>query len=537
MKNVKFVGKNEIPENVRIPEEVNIQHYLANGELLHFDGNVQKVISPVSIVSETGSVDPTILGSFPLLTEKESGYALEAAVRAYDNGKGEWPSMPVKQRIKAVEKFCGLMQSKRDEVVKLLMWETAKPLKDSEKEFDRTIEYILQTLKELKKQENQNSSFEVSQGVIARIRRSPLGVVLCMGPYNYPLNETFTTLIPALLMGNTVIFKPAKIGVLLVNPLLESFREAFPKGVINVIFGRGRSTVQNIMASGKLDAFAFIGTSKSANEIRNVHPKPNRLKSVLALEAKNPAVVLSHADLSVAVKECVTGSLSFNGQRCTALKIIFVHNSVANEFLKGFLDEIAKLKRGMPWESGVFLTPLPEPDKPAYLKELIEDALQKGASVINEAGGELTNTFVEPAVLFPVNPLMRIYKEEQFGPVVPVVPFDNIDTVMEYLNASDHGQQLSLFGQNPDEIGTLVDRFINHVCRININSQCQRSPDNFPFNGRKDSGYGTLSISDALKAFSIKTIVAAKENEVEKDILESIILRNHSSFLSREMIL
>jgi len=531
-----FVDKKNIPENVKLDAEINIKYYLVNGEFVPFDGNTQKVTSPILLLSNS-ELNETVMGSFPLLTEKESRLALDAAVRAYDNGKGEWPSMPVKQRIKAVARFCELMQTKRDEVVKLLMWETAKPLKDSEKEFDRTVEYILQTITELKKQENQKSNFENSQGIIAKIRRSPLGVVLCMGPYNYPLNETFTTLIPALLMGNSVIFKPAKIGVLLVYPLLEAFKEAFPKGVINIIFGRGRSTVQHIMASGKLDAFAFIGTSKSANEIRNVHPKPNRLKSVLALEAKNPAVVLSHADVTLAVKECVTGSLSFNGQRCTALKIIFVHSSVANAFIRGFLSEVAKLKRGMPWEPDVFLTPLPEPDKPAYLKELIEDALHYGASVVNESGGKITGTFVEPAILFPVTPSMRVYKEEQFGPIVPIVPFDNIDSVIEYLDASDHGQQLSLFGQHPDEIGTLVDKFINYVCRININSQCQRSPDNFPFNGRKDSGYGTLSISDALKVFSIKTIVAVKENDEEKQRLETIILKNYSGFLSKEIIL
>lgn len=100
----------------------------------------------------------------------------------------------------------------------------------------------------------------------------PLGVALCMGPYNYPLNETFTTLIPALIMGNTVVFKPAKFGVLLIRPLLEAFRDSFPPGVINVIYGRGRETVSALMASGKVDVFAFIGTHSGASDLKKLHP-------------------------------------------------------------------------------------------------------------------------------------------------------------------------------------------------------------------------------------------------------------------------
>ena len=110
------------------------------------------------------------------------------------------------------------------------MWEIGKSLADSEKEFDRTVEYIRATIEALKEQDNANSRFIVVEGTIGQIRRTPLGVVLCMGPYNYPLNETFATLIPALIMGNTMVFKPPRYGVLLFEPLLEAFRDAFPAG-------------------------------------------------------------------------------------------------------------------------------------------------------------------------------------------------------------------------------------------------------------------------------------------------------------------
>src|SRR5690606_7683722 len=188
-----------------------------------------------------------VLGSTPLLTSKESLEALDAAVKAYDLGHGMWPTLSVTERIEHVERFLADMRTKRDEVVKLLMWEIGKTLKDSEKEFDRTCDYISDTIKAYKELDRRSAKLIEDQGSMAQIRRVPLGVSLCMGPYNYPLNETFTTLIPALIMGNTVIFKPAKYGVLLIRPLLQAFRDNFPAGVINIIYGRGRETVGALM--------------------------------------------------------------------------------------------------------------------------------------------------------------------------------------------------------------------------------------------------------------------------------------------------
>ena len=138
-------------------------------------------------------------------------------------------------------------------------------MKDSEKEFDRTVDYIIDTIAALKDLDRDSSRLKKEQGIYAQIRRGPLGVVLCMGPYNYPLNETFCTLIPALIMGNPVILKPAKYGILLLSPLLEAFRVSFPKGVINIIYGHGKDTVGTIMETGKVDVFAFIGSSKTSN--------------------------------------------------------------------------------------------------------------------------------------------------------------------------------------------------------------------------------------------------------------------------------
>lgn len=531
-----FPTESAIPEQFQLSGAIEQREYLINGTLRQWTGTMNAVASPV-FLKEGDTYKQRIIGSTPLLTKYEALEALNAAVAAYDLGHGAWPTMSVADRIEHIEKFLAAMRTKRAEVVKLLMWEIGKSLKDSEKEFDRTCDYIVDTIKALKEQDRRASKLVEEQGFLGQIRRVPLGVALCMGPFNYPLNETFTTLIPALIMGNTVVFKPAKFGVLLIKPLLEAFRDCFPAGVINIIYGKGRDTVGALMETGKIDVFAFIGTNKGANDLKKLHPKPHRLKSILGLDAKNPAIVLADADLDNAVNECLTGSLSFNGQRCTALKILFVHRSIVDAFTQKFLTEIKKLKPGMPWDGGVGLTPLPEPGKTDYLKGLVENAKQHGAKVLNENGGEILNSFFYPAVLYPVNEKMSIYHEEQFGPVVPIVPFDDDEEAIQYVLNSNFGQQVSLFGKDSKQLAKMMDAFVNQVGRINLNAQSQRGPDTFPFNGRKDSAEGTLSIADALRVFSIRTIVATKATDDNKQILNTIIRNRESAFLSTDYIM
>jgi glyceraldehyde-3-phosphate dehydrogenase (NADP+) len=530
-----FPTENNIPDRYRIDQTLEQREYLIGGEMKTWTGNLNPVLSPV-FVKEGDSYKQKVIGSTPLLTSKESLDALDAAVKAYDLGHGLWPTLSVTERIEHVEKFLTAMRSKRDEVVKLLMWEIGKSLKDSEKEFDRTCDYITDTIKALKDLDRKSAKLIEDQGFTAQIRRVPLGVALCMGPFNYPLNETFTTLIPALIMGNTVVFKPAKYGVLLIRPLIEAFRDSFPPGVINIIYGRGRETVGALMESGKIDVFAFIGTNKGANDLKRLHPKPHRLKAILGLDAKNPAIVLPDADLDNAVSECITGSLSFNGQRCTALKLIFVHTSVLDAFIEKFKAGMKKLKPGMPWDDGVNLTPLPEPGKTDYLTDLVEDAKKNGAKIMNENGGEVLQSFFYPALLCPVNDKMKIYYEEQFGPVVPIVPFNEDDEAINYVVNSNFGQQVSIFGSDSKRVAKLMDAFVNQVGRINLNTQSQRGPDSFPFNGRKDSAEGTLSIADALRVFSIRTIVSTRSTDNNIQIISNIIRNRESAFLSTDYI-
>jgi acyl-CoA reductase-like NAD-dependent aldehyde dehydrogenase len=530
-----IIEKQAIPEAFALPELIDQRTYLSDGELVTWNGPTHEVFSPICMSTPDG-VQRIKIGSYPVCTEKEAMIALDAACKAYNDGRGEWPTMSVAQRINCVEQFVVKMLAQKEIVVKLIMWEIGKTYADSEKEFDRTVEYIYATIEALKDVDRDSSRFTIEQGIVAQIRRSPLGVVLCMGPFNYPLNETFTTLIPAIIMGNTLLFKAPKHGTLLHYPMLEAFKSCFPKGVVNTIYGRGNVIIPPLMESGKINVLTLIGSSKVANQLKKLHPKVNRLRAILGLDAKNAAIVTKDADIKLAVQETVLGSLSFNGQRCTALKIIFVHKSIAKEFIELLKEQVAKLQFGLPWEKGVTLTPLPEPGKPAYLNDLIEDAKLHGAAVMNENGGTIKETFFYPAILFPVNHKMKVYVEEQFGPIIPVIPFEDIEEPIQYIIESTHGQQVSLFSKNQAELASLIDPLVNQVSRVNINCQCQRGPDSFPFTGRKDSAEGTLSVVDALRSFSIRSLVAAKLTEENKHIINDIVSSHHSNFLSTKFI-
>ena len=204
-----FVEESAIPEEYKLLKEINQTTYLSNGEMKTWTGATHTVLSPICIKTKNG-IERKAIGSYPLCTENEAMESLYAAEKAYNHGRGEWPTMSVSDRIACIEKFTYKMIEKKKEVVNLIMWEIGKSSADSTKEFDRTVEYMNATVDALKDLDRTSSRFMMEQGIIGQVRRAPLGVALCMGPFNYPLNETFSTLLPALLMGNTVVFKPAK---------------------------------------------------------------------------------------------------------------------------------------------------------------------------------------------------------------------------------------------------------------------------------------------------------------------------------------
>ncbi len=504
-----FPRPDEIPAEWRhTPDETGLT-LLIDGKLRRWDGPSAPVAAAVRVRLDDGTFTAIDLGPAAQASPEIGRAAVEAAARAWRGGRGEWPRASLAERVACVEAFVGRARAVRERVARVLMWEIGKPYKDCLVEFDRTVKYIEDTIATLREMARAGSVLVHGGGYAAAVRRAPLGVCLCMGPYNYAINEVYTLVIPALIMGNPVVVKTPRFGVLANALLAPALAQSFPPGVVNVVTGDGATVVGPMMESGLVDVLAFIGSARTAAILLKQHPRPNRLRTVLGLGAKNTALVLADADLDLAADEIVSGALTFNGQRCTAIKLVLAQRSIAEPLLEKLATRVARLRVGMPWQDGVTITPLPPEERHLdFLEGLIKDATAHGARVVNPGGATRVASLFTPAVLSPVTPEMEIHKVEQFGPLVPVGVFDDPWQAVDLLDAMPVGQQASIFGRDAAQIGPLLDHLTNLVCRVNLNTQCRRGPDSFPFTGRKDSAFGTLSLSDALRVFSVRSLVA-----------------------------
>lgn len=504
------------------------------GEKLPFSGDAIDVTSPI-VDATTGK--RAVVGRLAQFSEADSVAAVHAAAAAWDRGQGTWPQMSLAGRIDAIERFVVELKKSRQAMVDILMWEICKNTADAAKEFDRTMEFIALTIKELRDDPTLRvgfSKFTDISGVTCQVRRGPVGVMLGLAPFNYPLNEMYAMLIPALLMGNVAVLKLPATGGLVHVLTAEAFAAILPPGVINFVSGSGRKTMPPIMETGLVDMIGFIGGTGAMNALIKSHPEPHRLKVFAQLAGKNIGIVLPDADLDVAAQQCLLGSTTYNGQRCTAIKLMMVHDSVADAFVAKLAHKLGELKAGLPWENGVLITPLPETTKPAYLEELIADALSKGATLANakQGGGNLHGALFIPALLDGVTKEMRVFHEEQFGPLVPVARYSDIAEVHAALRASWNGQQSAIFTRDPEAAAPLIDALSSQVGRININMQCGRSPDQVPFSGRRSSAMGTMSVTEALRSFSIETAVTYISADKASQELGAK-LEQHSKFLAK----
>jgi glyceraldehyde-3-phosphate dehydrogenase (NADP+) len=501
-----FPSPGNLPPQAGSLPSVWIHRILRDGALLPWDGPMTEVRSPIPLSFEDGIGLP-VIGSLPAQTGDSALEALASAQRAYDHGRGPWPAAPLAARAAAVMAFLTALEAQRKDFVPLMMWEVAKPLQECDAEFERSLEYGRDTVSAALDMQTREDVPQVLHDVVGRIERTPIGVALVTGPYNYPLYETLTNLVPALLMGNTCVLKPPPHGGLLMGLLQPLLCAHFPPGAVNLVFGAGDAVLPPLMRDGGVDVFAFIGTSAVAAALIREHPAPHRLHLLLGLEAKNAAIVLPGADLHRAAAECLKGALAYSGQRCAAIKMVFVHVAEERRLLAIMQEQLTAVRTGLPWDE-VRVTPVITPEHAAYLTGLLEDAQASGAHIVNSGGGSRAWTLMTPALLSGVTTGMRIAQEEQFGPIVPVIAYREIAEVDAWLAASRFGQQVSLFGGDARLLAAVTEQCLRSVGRVNINSKCQRGPDHFPFTGRRDSALGSVSIEEALDRFSIKTVVA-----------------------------
>ncbi|RYH05070.1 aldehyde dehydrogenase family protein [archaeon] len=255
--------------------------------VLAWDGPVEDVTSP--ILDSNG--DRVVIGRIAQMDQNEAMKVAAAAKAAWNNGQGVWPQMSMRERIDAIMNLVAALMEQRDQIIHTLMWEICKTSSDATAEFDRTMQYIDATIQAIVDMDEKKGGYQTVSGILAKVRRGAIGVMLALGPFNYPFNETYTTLIPALLMGNVVVMKIPTVGGLAHVLSMGAYANTLPPGVVNFISGPGRVTMAPIMESGP-DILAFIGGSKAADALLTSHPAPHRLKTVLSLEGKNLGEIL-----------------------------------------------------------------------------------------------------------------------------------------------------------------------------------------------------------------------------------------------------
>lgn len=459
---------------------------LVNGELL--DSSRKLMISNPSTNESAGEL--------PLLEPKE---LIDEAFSAAKSAFQKWKKTPYEKRKALLVNFRNLLNERVDYVAEIMMAEIAKNFNDSKTEVIRTIEYIDQTIeiyeKELQKPLLIGEDVHHIKGKTGIFKQEALGVVLAIAPFNYPVNLLLSKLAPALLIGNTVVFKGATQGSLVTAYLSELFYEAgFPRGTVNCVVGEGRAMGDLLFTNPNIDMIAFTGGTSIGNRIAQLNP---RTPLLLELGGKDPALVLDDADLELTVKEIIKGGLSYNGQRCTAIKRVFVTSKLHKQLVDGLNKEINKLSKGEP-KQNCFITPLISKKSVDYVVELVQDAVNKGANLQQPI--QVSDNLLAPMIVDNVTDDMRLAWEEPFGPVIPIIEYDSLDKAIDLINQSEFGLQASIF--SADEEKALEIAADIAAGSVNINRSSSRGPDIFPFSGVKDSGFGIQGIKNALYAMS-----------------------------------
>jgi glyceraldehyde-3-phosphate dehydrogenase (NADP+) len=470
---------------------------LLNGQWVDArSGKRDRILSPV---------DGALVGEVPAMSPEEAGEFLKTAATAQKS----WAAVPVSERAAILHKAADILLSEQVAIAGVLMREIAKNKKSSLSEVTRTADLIHFTAEEGKRVTGESLSSGAFPGFhetkLSIVNRVPLGVVLAIAPFNYPVNLAASKIAPALVAGNAVVFKPPTQGAISALYLARVFCEAgLPAGVLNVITGQGRSIGDFLVSHPLVNMVAFTGSSKVGKHIASrVGMKP----LLLELGGKDAAIVLEDADLALAAQHIVAGAFSFSGQRCTAVKRILVLDSVADQLIGHLLPLVRKMTVGRP-EDNADITTLISRDAADFVQALIEDAVQKGAKMLTPAKRE--GNIIYPVLFDRVTVDMRIAWEEPFGPVLPLLRVKTAEEAVKIANDSEYGLQASVFTESIDEAFRVAAQL--EVGTIQVNGKTERGPDHFPFVGVKSSGMGTQGIRYSIEAMTRSKAVVLNFN-------------------------
>ena len=440
--------------------------------------------------------DNSYIGDIQSMTKNEVDLAFTGARTAFKT----WKNSNLSERADLLHKAADLLVVNADVIANILAREISKDYKSSYSEVVRTADFIKYTAEEAKRLRGETlygDAFEGSaKNKMSIVTREPLGVVLSIAPFNYPINLSASKIAPALMAGNTVLFKPPTQGAISALYLIEVFRAAgISEGVINTVTGRGSEIGDYLITHKEVDMVNFTGSSEVGRHIASI---AGMIPMIMELGGKDAAIVLDDADLEDTAKNIVSGAFSYSGQRCTAVKRVLVMENVADELTALVKKELEKVKVGMPFDEGVTVTPLIDNKSADFVQSLVDDAIEKGATLV--LGNKREKNLIYPTLFDNVTLDMRIAWEEPFGPILPIIRVKSAEEAIEISNKSEYGLQSAVFTSNIDKAFSVAQKL--EVGTVHINNKTQRGPDHFPFLGVKSSGMGTQGIRYSIEAMS-----------------------------------
>lgn len=448
---------------------------------------------PIDVISP---VDGLPVGRLSSMSEKE----LDAAARAAKRAQKSWAAYPVYRKAELLYKAADLLEERVEELSDCLVMEIAKDKKSAVSEVKRSADLLRYTAdvgKSLQGEAIFGDSFPGgSRDKMSCVTRVPVGTVLAISPFNYPINLAVSKIGPALMGGNTVILKPATQGAVSALRMVEALQQAgLPDGVLNTVTGLGSVIGDTIVAHKNVNFINFTGSTEVGEHISGL---TSMTPVILELGGKDAAIVLEDADLDFAADNIVEGAYSYSGQRCTAVKRILVVNPVADKLIEKLKERIARLKTGDPREPGVTVTPLVSKKSADFVEGLMKSAVEQGAVLVT--GGTREGNLLSPTLLDRVTTDMDIAWVEPFGPVLPVIRVDSADQAVEIANRSEYGLQSSVFTNNLNKAFAIAGQL--EVGTVQINNKPERGPDNFPFLGVKSSGMGTQGVRYSIESMT-----------------------------------
>lgn len=441
------------------------------------------------------------LGTVPAMTQTEADEAMQAARAALP----AWRALSAVERAAYLHKTAAILERDKEEIGTILAKEVAKGIEAAIGEVVRTADLIRYAAEEglrITGQAMEGGGFEAtSKNKLAVVRREPVGIVLAIAPFNYPVNLSASKIAPALIAGNVVMFKPPTQGSISGLLLAKAFEEAgIPAGVFNTITGRGSEIGDYIIEHKEVNFINFTGSTPIGERIgRLAGMRP----IMLELGGKDAALVLEDADLEHAAKQIVAGAFSYSGQRCTAIKRVIVLESVAEKLATLLQEEVSKLTVGDPFDNAD-ITPVIDNASADFIWGLIEDAQEKEAQALTPIKRE--GNLLWPVLFDQVTKDMKVAWEEPFGPVLPIIRVASVEEAIAFANESEFGLQSSVFTNDFKKAFEIAEKL--EVGTVHINNKTQRGPDNFPFLGVKGSGAGVQGIKYSIEAMTnVKSIV------------------------------